>query len=90
MFEIGERIVCVDASPRYAGPTRLVEGETYTVTEIVPTPHGNAVCVLQASHSPARYGFYPDRFRKLPRARNIAAFRAALLSPVPLPEDVGV
>lgn len=68
-FTVGDKIVCVDASPRCYPGTRLKIGNLYTVSEVVcitsGSDKGKITVRLQGVPHKGRWGFYADRFRPI-------------------------
>lgn len=62
-FRVGQRVVCVDASPRRFPSSPLVIGEIYTITGIFP--NFPSVTVAEARGLNCRGDFWADRFRPL-------------------------
>lgn len=93
-WQVGDRIVCVDADPGFFWPRwPLVRGREYTVAQITAVDcyyyanrlhHSPAVVVeLVGVSNPSigATGFHARRFRKVqPRKTDIAIFKA-MLSP---------
>jgi hypothetical protein len=83
-FRIGQKVVCVDASPhpKTGKPTSAVVGAVYTVTGIYDDPVSrNGVGVTLAEILPlnARIGFLGHRFRQIvERKTDISIFKAML------------
>jgi hypothetical protein len=77
MFEIGQRVVCVDDTPKWYPTAGVKRGEIYVVTRVHHSPrHGGSV-ELQGTPSMSLLGFYAERFRPVDETR-LDIFRAML------------
>lgn len=89
MFEIGERIVCVDAKTRkaHAPTTELVEGKVYTVRDISPQGGIYLEEIINEKHPyfNREWAYFEDRFRPI-KSTNISIFLKML---EPTSEKVG-
>lgn len=65
MFEVGQKVVCVDAGTRKNNKEpHLVRGRTYTIASVAETWDGTGITLveLQIPHR-GKCGWYADRFR---------------------------
>lgn len=77
MFRVGQKVVCVDDSPRFTQTCAVKVGRIYTITGIYK--EGLGVQVAEIKPTCARLGFFADRFRPVQeRPTSIAVFRAIL------------
>lgn len=85
MFEIGMRVVCVDAKPRKGGapPTGLTERKVYTVRGVCSATKGIYLEEIINENHPTwgvEWAYFPDRFAPI-RTTNIDIF-LKMLKPV--------
>lgn len=95
MFHVGQKVVCVDDKPRSASvkppPMGIVEGEVYTVREVVMAPHRPAI-YIEEIHNPmhpiwgVEWAYMADRFRPV-KTTNIDVF-LSMLAPTRISEPV--
>lgn len=82
MFEVGQRVVCINSDPRPGGkPTHLHRGRTYTVASIILECWDGPGITLAELAIPYRgkLGWLAERFRPLQeRKTNISVFTEIL------------
>lgn len=81
MFRAGQKVVCVDAVPRYPEDktTFLEEGAVYTVVSTFETWAGDGVTLNEFSVVDGKRGWHADRFRPaVERKTDISVFKAML------------
>jgi deoxyribodipyrimidine photolyase-like uncharacterized protein len=62
-FRVGQRVVCVDAKPRFYSTCHLIEGAIYTIVGFREfSPRWRAAWVAEVQ-SQSKNGFFADRFR---------------------------
>lgn len=90
-FQVGDQVVCVDASPRETGLPfygMLVEGQTYIVKGFTTPPvghrnYGRVTVVVEGAPNICRayqveIGYFPSRFRKVQRRNTDLSIEAFL------------
>jgi hypothetical protein len=84
-FIVGQRVVCVDAEPRYRGATGLTKGAVYTIAKITHPIWRQPGVLLEEVLCRVRSGWWHDRFRPVNESR-LDIFRK-MLKDTPVKED---
>lgn len=73
-FRVGQKVVCVDDSPRDERPVHVVKGHVYTIGSFCPLWGRKAVYLIEATAADNN-PFWADRFRPIvERKTDISVF----------------
>jgi hypothetical protein len=65
-FRVGQKVVCVDAAPRYYRTCHLIKGEIYTIERCPIEKRGPAVILVEVKSPNNIDGrYFADRFRPI-------------------------
>lgn len=80
-FYVGQKVVCVDAAPRYRANVPLRKGAIYTIRGFTTADDGQCGVLLDEAIDPSGYyrngqecGFFADRFRPIVDRKSSVSF----------------
>lgn len=88
-FRVGMKVVCVDDSDSWRGPTSVRKGIIYTIRALRMAPDGECGVELIEVKSRAPFGFFQDRFRPIVERKTDISVFTEILRKAKIPALIG-